>query len=123
MFPAALDRKSHVRRILIVSLAALLLFTVLAVAPGTVPAAQAGHPVDYVITFANDAETGAGPIVSGTGDQDGLTVTVEGETISNIHASCSDLFNLYTKVAENYIRIDPLPADWGYGESGNPQPP
>ncbi|MEA2023729.1 MAG: SdrD B-like domain-containing protein, partial [Actinomycetota bacterium] len=125
MFPATLTRDNgHIRRILIVALATLLLFTALAIVPGGTQSALADPPpVDYSLTFANAAGTGPGEIVAGHSTSNDLTVTLaDGTVISNIHASCSQLFRLYEKVGHDYIPLarDASNPDWGYATSGSP---
>ncbi len=100
MFPAVLTRASHVRRILVVALAALMLFAILAIAPGA-PRAEADPIKTGTITFlfrhtngdtelvseAFTAETGQTYFFKGAGGASATTPTG-----MPVHVSCSDTF-------------------------------
>ena len=88
MFPATLTRDhGHIRRILIVALATLMLFATLATLPNGIPAADAAEDkaVNYIIVFDNGT-TIRGESASGSWD-----VEVPGTGMA-VHMSCSDTF-------------------------------
>ncbi|MDK1018029.1 MAG: hypothetical protein QGD89_01310, partial [Actinomycetota bacterium] len=121
-------RKSGItRRLLNAALAALLVSTTLALIPGATPPAEAfDHDsgvvwtVDYWITFAPEDQETQGPGTTVNGQETGkalVGVTVYEITLGDIHASCSDRFNLYD---DSDVRLNPLPSNWGYGKDGSP---